>query len=809
MMKSFFKKLAFVMALAMVVSAMAPAGSAFADEVKPLGIVAQKDDTWTVLETDKAEVGAEGLDYRYKGAPSNYKELDPTWASSDETVATVDKNGLVTTLKNGETVISITLSNGQKGELKLTVADKEVEKAFEIKQTAGDTVKLTFADAAAATDKVELYKIFKTSNGNVEAAWPCVATVKDGVTTVKAYVPFADGEEFIVKANDVAEGFVAYVGQITGIKVVPVTANNGNTYADANGAYPIEFKVTYLAGDIEFTADPNNGWMTYEALDPNENIYIDATSGLSTYIYAVGAATRVKATYTYYDTNYNPVELTYEFPLVGYAAPVEVVDSVDAYTITNQTAHDKVTWNKNEIVVGDTGYFVGLNIGTSIDKNYWFNAQVKDKTDFAAEGALGTITFKSSDETKLLVGTNDGSLDAISDGSAVVIVQLTTYDDNGNATTKNIYAFNVVIKAARKATSIKLGAPSVSVLTDDNTGDASLTKAEVTYEVLDQYGATYTGADVPEVKTSATVSATTLTATPGDPGKGKITVWGYTYAADKVNSVVYTVKANNVQTTLTVVPKRPATAEGDVVTTGYAVNVGDIDANVEKKDAGVLYANVKLFTTWSGINTGYVTDAHLFSYNDFFTKNTNGDIAKGDLVLKVTGPDGLVTAGLDSSAFEWTTTGLKIKAAEVASGAALKTLKAGTYTVELYTVTNVTQSTTATTQSLIANRRVASDTFKVSNTAAQVSVKEYGNQLASNAATIKDAIVEIVTFQGVDGFTVTAADIVSVDGVWNENAGKYFVKSIKVNVPIKDTNCTFEQTVTIGKTFNVPNVTSK
>ena len=806
MMKSFFKKLAFVMALAMVVATMAPAAQASAAEA--LGIVAQNDDTWTVLETDKAEVGAKDLDYRYKGAPKNYKELDPTWASSDETVATVDKNGVVTTLKDGETVISISLSNGQKGEMKLTVGKTEVvaDKSFEVKQTAGDTVKLTFADATQATDKVELYKIFKTSNGDVEAAWPSVVTVKDGVATVKAYVPFVDGEEFLVKANGVTEGFVAYVGQITGIKVVPVTANNGNTYADANGKYPIEFKVTYLAGDIEFTTDPNGGWMTYEALTQNENIYIDATSGLNTYIYSVGASTVVKAVYSYYDKDYNVVELPYEFQLVGYPAPVETFDSVDAYTITNQTDKTKIAWGKTEVVVGDAGYYVGLNVGTTINKNYYVNAPIDKLDDFATK-SLGDITFKSSDETKLLVGTTDGSLNAISDGSAVVIVQLTTYDDNNMPHTKNIYAFTVTIKPARYAKDIKLSAPSVTVLTQDNAG-GSLTKAEVTYEVVDQYGQTFTSAAKPTVKTTANVAATELEVQAGDPGKGKIIVWGNAYAADKVNNVAYTVEGNNIKKTLNVVPKRPATDKetADVVTTGWTVEVGDVDANVKADKAGALYADVKLFTTWSGVKTGYVTAPYLFDNNDFFTKNTLGTIEKSDLVVKVTGPDGLVVKDLDKNDFEWTTTGLKIKVANVASGSALSIVKEGTYTVELFTVTNVTPSTTATNQSLIANRRVASDTFKVSNTAAKISVKEYGNKLASTAYTIEDAIIEIVTFQGVEGFTVSADDITKVDGVYNPNAGKYYVKSINVSVPINNTNCTYTQTVTIGKTFDVPNL---
>ena len=62
MMKSFFKKLAFVMALAMVVSMVAPAGDAFAATT---GIALQGTDT-IVTEFPVEKVGAT-VDFCFKG----------------------------------------------------------------------------------------------------------------------------------------------------------------------------------------------------------------------------------------------------------------------------------------------------------------------------------------------------------------------------------------------------------------------------------------------------------------------------------------------------------------------------------------------------------------------------------------------------------------------------------------------------------------------------------------------------------------------------------------------------------------------
>ena len=77
MMKSFFKKLAFVMALAMVVSLAAPADTASAaEEKKPLAIAYQEGSVITALNL--AEVGDEE-DLRFVYAPANWKELDIIW----------------------------------------------------------------------------------------------------------------------------------------------------------------------------------------------------------------------------------------------------------------------------------------------------------------------------------------------------------------------------------------------------------------------------------------------------------------------------------------------------------------------------------------------------------------------------------------------------------------------------------------------------------------------------------------------------------------------------------------------------------
>jgi len=105
MMKSFFKKLAFVMALAMVVSMVAPAAqTAVAAEKKPLAIAYQKGAVITALNL--TEVGATE-DLRFVYAPENWKELNPTWTSSNPNVVSVDQNGVVKAEAAGTATVTV------------------------------------------------------------------------------------------------------------------------------------------------------------------------------------------------------------------------------------------------------------------------------------------------------------------------------------------------------------------------------------------------------------------------------------------------------------------------------------------------------------------------------------------------------------------------------------------------------------------------------------------------------------------------------------------------------------------------------
>ena len=134
--------------------------------------------------------------------PSNVNVVDPVWSSSDESVATVDANGLVTAVAVGVTTIDVYSAYNPdiKNSIELTVAEVPVEAvnitapATPFEMTLGDedvtlTATVTPADA---TDK----KVTWSSSA------PTVATIDEtgkihavaaGTTTIKATT--ANGKE--------------------------------------------------------------------------------------------------------------------------------------------------------------------------------------------------------------------------------------------------------------------------------------------------------------------------------------------------------------------------------------------------------------------------------------------------------------------------------------------------------------------------------------------------------------------------------------------------------------------------------------
>ncbi len=148
MKKNFFKKLSFVMALAMIVTALAPAAGVFAAAAPKLN--AKK------VYIHVAEKTTE-FDFNVSNKKTGWKY---SWKSSNEDVAEVASNGLVTAVGKGTATISVTIKNknGEKVDtLKGTVVVRDNIKKLTIKNPV---------EKLAVGAKHDFNRNFVTASGN-------------------------------------------------------------------------------------------------------------------------------------------------------------------------------------------------------------------------------------------------------------------------------------------------------------------------------------------------------------------------------------------------------------------------------------------------------------------------------------------------------------------------------------------------------------------------------------------------------------------------------------------------------------------
>lgn len=113
-------------------------------------------------------------------APDDATDKTVTWTSSDDTIATVDNNGLVTFVKDGTATITATSTNGQTATTKVTVKAPVI---------SVDGITLDQATASVETGKTVTLTATVSPDGATDktVTWTTsddkLATVADGVVT--------------------------------------------------------------------------------------------------------------------------------------------------------------------------------------------------------------------------------------------------------------------------------------------------------------------------------------------------------------------------------------------------------------------------------------------------------------------------------------------------------------------------------------------------------------------------------------------------------------------------------------------------
>lgn len=156
MKKNFFKKLSFVLALAMIISTVAPAAGAFAAAKPKLNSAKE----YLFLGSGNDEQ----YDFNVKNTKKGWTYK---WSSADQAIATVDTKGVVTAKSIGTVKVSVIISN--KGEevteLKASVIVKDNIASLKITNTpAGDKLSANKENAFASTYTTKSGSTTKTTS---------------------------------------------------------------------------------------------------------------------------------------------------------------------------------------------------------------------------------------------------------------------------------------------------------------------------------------------------------------------------------------------------------------------------------------------------------------------------------------------------------------------------------------------------------------------------------------------------------------------------------------------------------------------
>ena len=464
-----------------------------------------------------------------------------SWSSSDETIATVDANGIVTGIAVGDATITVTTVDGAKtASCVVSVSHKHIE-SIEISQS---TLALTLASAAT-----QLSATYSPDDAtDTELTWtvdkPEIATVSStGVVT-----PVSEGTAIVTVAN----------GSITATCTVTVAAVEiTNVTLDKS---TLTFTMGDAAQSLTATVEPDNATVKTVTWTTSNNEVATVADGVVTPV-GVGECTITATAGAKSDVcnvTVNPKAVTgitldkstLEISVNGSAVLTPTVEPSDA---TNKT----VIWSSSEETVATVanGIVTGVSAGTATitakteDGNFEKTCEVTVKANtiavtgvtlspsgtktvalnetvtFTAIVAPSTatnknVTWESSDPSVATINEN-GEVTLLKAGTTTITVTTEdgSFSDQCELTVTNILASQIVIS---NAVSLKVGEESTLSL-EINPEGASQTATWVSdnpsVATVDE-----TGKVTAKAKGTANITATTTDGTNLESNKCIVTV---------------------------------------------------------------------------------------------------------------------------------------------------------------------------------------------------------------------------------------------------------------------------------------------
>ena len=373
--------------------------------------------------------------------PDGVAGVSISYSSMDEEVATVDENGLVTTLNYGTTVISVTDGNITKG-VAITVVDADA---------SVNNPQLQMGDNAEV--QITVYPdLYDTLSVALTSSDESVARIEDGKIVA---VGDGDAEITAVITVTISGEEITLIRTFTVSSEIPVTGLTVNNLTDPDTMYLGEERVI----DVAFIPnDASNQSLIYSSSDPSV-VSVDETGRIiantvGTAVITVEAADGSGVEQTFTVTVYDIAVPTY--------LPVEMGQMVDggAKVIPDGATESVFTYvsSDEEIVVVDAnGLVSALNHGTAVitvtDGNITktvsvtvvdadasaTNSQLK-KGDTAeiqvtvypdSDGEV-SVTLTSSDESVAKI--EDGKIVGVGNGTAEITAVITVTVDGEEIT---------------------------------------------------------------------------------------------------------------------------------------------------------------------------------------------------------------------------------------------------------------------------------------------------------------------------------------------------------------------------------------
>ena len=388
------------------------------------------------------------------------------WISSDETIATIDKNGVVTTYKEGE--FTVTAETYQSKANPATNASTSITLTAQASMVSAEQLSPTKAEITFDTDMSDVVTRDNLKVSSIVGTTPVNQVIRSiswdetgMVATVEVYVDFAANTEYMFEYNGMSAGFVGAVLTADTVASIAITSNT----AVVNTPSAVNFKL-YDANGIEITAADALARVTMstDSLD----CYFDTAAKQITF-FETGRTAVVTATYHTYKYSDTGVETVYttSATIIAVDAASNLVNSISGYHVGTS-----VNWNgtlNNRMSTSDSGYRI------------FVRALMADGTTVTNEATDSTaFTFESSDSSVLIVSTN-GYLYPVREGSATIVVRY-------NNTVVGAVAITVI--GNRTAASLNVTLSKSTLSNRDGSNDSVV----VTVSAKDQLGASYSTA---------------------------------------------------------------------------------------------------------------------------------------------------------------------------------------------------------------------------------------------------------------------------------------------------------------------------